>query len=78
MVPVKTTKEIIGRMIEIQREKANMTQQQLAYLLDVDRQYVWRLENGKINITANYLDKVIKHLNCRHADFLNLPVVKET
>lgn len=60
-------------MIVVQRKKNNMTQQQLALLLDVDRQYIWRLENGKINITANYLDKVIEKINCNHTDFLNIP-----
>ncbi len=69
MIPVKTSREIIGMMIELRRKKINFTQTQLANLLEVDRQYVWRLENGKINLTMDYLDKVIEKLNCTHADF---------
>ncbi len=69
MIPVKTSRQIIGMMIELRRKKINFTQTQLANLLEVDRQYVWRLENGKINLTMDYLDKVIEKLNCTHDDF---------
>jgi transcriptional regulator with XRE-family HTH domain len=65
-----TSKVIIGKMIKARREEKKFTQQYLADLLDVDRQYIWRLENGKINITADYLDKVIKELGCNHKEFL--------
>ncbi len=67
-----TSKEIIGLIIEKNRKDKNITQQELADLLQVDRQYVWRLENGKVNLTMNYLDKIIKELNCSHIDFLRL------
>ncbi len=65
-----TSKEIIGMMIKTKREEKAITQQALGDLLDVDRQYIWRLENGKINLTLNYLDKVIDKLNCQQGDFL--------
>ena len=39
-----------------------MTLQELADLLQVDRQYIWKLENGKINMTLDYLDKIMQHL----------------
>ena len=65
-----TSKEIIGVLIETRRKKKKISQQELATLLQVDRQYIWRLENGKVNLTMNYLDKVIKELSCSHSDFL--------
>ncbi len=65
-----TGKEIIGKRIKLLREEKNMTQQELADLLNVDKQYVWKLENGKKNLTMNYLDKLIQTLNCKHEDFL--------
>jgi transcriptional regulator with XRE-family HTH domain len=68
---MSTSREIIGRKIKNQRKKKNLTQQELADLLQVDRQYVWRLENGKINMTLDYLDKIIFKLNCKHEDFFN-------
>jgi len=70
---MRTSKEIIGMMIKLRRKEKMITQQQLATLLDVDRQYVWRLENGKINLTMDYLDKLIKELDCNHADFFKHP-----
>jgi len=57
---VKSSREIIGRIIKLQRKMKGFTLQELADKLDVDRQYVWRLENGKINMSLDYLDKVIE------------------
>ena len=67
---IHTSKEIVGKRIKFLREEKNMTQQELADLLNVDKQYVWKLENGKKNLTMNYLDKLIQTLNCTHEDFL--------
>jgi transcriptional regulator with XRE-family HTH domain len=67
-----TSKQIIGKIIRQQREKSNMTLQELADLLQVDRQYVWKLENGKVNMTLDYLDKIMHHLKSRKEDFLNV------
>lgn len=64
-----TSKHHIGVMIQNQRKNNKMSQQDLATLLQVDRQYIWRIENGKVNLTMNYLDKIIKELNCLHSDF---------
>jgi len=71
---MKSSKEIIGSMIKSRRKERDFTQKQLADLLEVDRQYVWRLENGKVNFTMDYLDKVILKLNCDQKDFIVIPV----
>lgn len=68
-----TSKEIIGSMIKDKRLKKIITQQQFADLLNVDRQYIWKLENGKVNLTMDYLDKIVLELGCLHSDFLVLP-----
>jgi transcriptional regulator with XRE-family HTH domain len=65
----KTSKKIIGKMIKARREERKITQSQLANLLDIDRQYVWSIENGVINLTMDYLDKIIRVLGCTHDDF---------
>jgi transcriptional regulator with XRE-family HTH domain len=70
----KSSKEIIGLMIKSRRLEKDFTQKQLADLLEVDRQYVWRLENGKVNLTMDYLDKVIYKLDCEQKDFIIVPV----
>lgn len=65
----KTSRKIIGRMIKIRREEKKITQSELAGLLHIDRQYVWRIENGVINLTMDYLDKIIDVLGCSPKDF---------
>jgi transcriptional regulator with XRE-family HTH domain len=67
---MKSTKEILGSLIKSRRLEKNFSQKQLADLLEVDRQYVWRLENGKVNFTMDYLDRVIYKLNCEQKDFI--------
>jgi transcriptional regulator with XRE-family HTH domain len=68
---MKKSKSIIGRIIKYRRKKLGLTMQELADRLEVDRQYVWKLENGKINMSLNYLDKVIDKLGYKHEDFFN-------
>jgi transcriptional regulator with XRE-family HTH domain len=69
---MKSSKEILGSLIKSRRLERNFSQKQLADLLEVDRQYVWRLENGRVNFTMDYLDKVIYKLNCEQKDFIVL------
>jgi transcriptional regulator with XRE-family HTH domain len=71
---MKSSKEILGSLIKSRRLEKNFTQKKLADLLEVDRQYVWRLENGKVNFTMDYLDKVIYRLDCEQKDFIVIPV----
>jgi transcriptional regulator with XRE-family HTH domain len=73
---MKSSKIIIGLMIKSRRKEKKFSQKHLADLLDVDRQYVWRLENGKVNLTMDYLDKVIIQLNCLNKDFIVIPKEK--
>lgn len=61
-------------MVKHQRQKKNMTQKGLGDLIGADRQYVWRLENGKINVTPDYLDMLIEKIECSHDDFFKRPV----
>ena len=65
---------VVGGIIKSIREEKKITQTQLAHLLDIDRQYVWRLENGFINLTMDYLDKIIVALGCVPTEFFNLYV----
>lgn len=62
-------KKHIGRIIKEQRIKKHLTQQELADLLSVGRQYIWKIENGRINLTLDYLDKIISKLKCDSSDF---------
>jgi len=72
-----TSKEIIGRRIKFLRKQNNMTLQQLADLINADRQYIWNIENGDVNLTLDYLDKILDKLGCKHEDFFNISDIKE-
>jgi transcriptional regulator with XRE-family HTH domain len=63
------TKILVADLIKCWRERQNMSQTELADRLGVDKQYVWRIENGDVNMTCNYLDKVIRCLGCSHQEF---------
>ncbi len=68
---MNSSKKIVGKIINNQRKKKGLTLKATGDKLGVDKQYVWKLENGKINMSLNYIDKLIKKLGCRHEDFFN-------
>jgi transcriptional regulator with XRE-family HTH domain len=74
---VKKSRTIIGRIIKYQRMKIGLTQKELADRMEIDKQYIWKIENGKINISPDYLDKVIDKLGVKHEDFFNISDIKE-
>jgi DNA-binding XRE family transcriptional regulator len=68
---MSSSKKIIGKIIKYHRKKIGFTMEELANRLEVDRQYIWKMENGKKNVSPDYLDKVIEKLGCKHDDFFN-------
>ena len=68
---LKISRKIFGRIIRRERKKKELSLKELADKLNIDRQYVWRMENGKVNMSPDYLDKVIEKLNSRHEEFFN-------
>jgi transcriptional regulator with XRE-family HTH domain len=71
---MERSKNIIGGIIQRKRKKLGLTQQDLADRMEVDKQYIWKLENGKINMSLDYIDKVIDKLDCKHEEFFNKKV----
>jgi len=65
------SKKIIGQMIKNQRLKCGLTLEELAKKMNTDKQYIWNLENGKINMSLDYLDKILKKLKCSHKEFFS-------
>lgn len=66
-----TAKQIVGKKIKFLREQKGMTQQELADLVKADRQYIYKIEAGKKNITLDYLDKIATALQVPQSEFLN-------
>ncbi len=66
-----TANQIIGKRIKLLRENKYMTQTELGILINADKQYVSKLEQGKKNITLNYLDKITQALQVSQSEFLN-------
>jgi len=62
-VTTNTTKHFIGLLIRQHRIKMQLTQEEFGKLIDVDRQYISKIENGKINLTLDYLHRIIELLN---------------
>ena len=71
---LNTTKQLVGMLIKHHRKEKEMSQQNLADLLGTDRQYIWRIEKGLVNLSLDYLDKIIIQLKCTHMDFFK-PVI---
>lgn len=53
----------IGGIISARRKELGITQDQLAYIADIDRTYVGYIENGKQNVTVGMLCKIANALN---------------
>lgn len=54
--------EVVGRKIQNRLEELNMTQADLARELDISRQVVNKIVNGRKNITFNEASKIAKKL----------------
>lgn len=60
----------LGERIIIERNKKQITQEQLALLSDIDRTYLARVEEGKANPSVKVLSKISKILKVRLTSLL--------
>lgn len=65
------TKKKIGELLKMKRTQIGLTQQQLADKLSADRQYINKIESGKINMSLDYLDRVLMELGCNIENLFN-------
>lgn len=61
----------IGQRIKELREKANMSQKDLAYTADLDRSYIASIENGQRNVSIVNIEKIANALNVMLKEFFN-------
>jgi transcriptional regulator with XRE-family HTH domain len=64
-----TSRKINGRKLKELRLSKKLSQEELADLLGVDRQYVSKYEKGKVNMTCDYIDRILRALNTKPKDF---------
>lgn len=61
----------IGQRIKKLREKANMSQKDLAYSANLDRSYIASVESGQRNISIVNIEKIADALNVSLKEFFN-------
>lgn len=64
-------RRILGMNVRKAREKAHLTQEQLAKAIGVTHPTINRLENGKQNVTLDVLDKISKRLGVEPYSFFS-------
>ena len=62
MAAKKTLLQIVGENVARIRKEKKISQEQLAYLADIDRTYVGYIENAKYNVTISKLEQIAKAL----------------
>ena len=70
-----TEEEIIKQIafnIKIERIRQNLTQSQLAKMIEVHEKYIGKIESGKQNITIRTLIKLSKALNVDLDKFMKI------
>jgi len=60
--------EEIGKVVRFHRKKAQLSQEQLAFLAGVGKTVVFDIEKGKISVQLDSLLKILNVLNV-HLDF---------
>lgn len=54
---------LIGLNVRVERTIKQLTQAQLAELIDVHEKYIGKIETGKQNVTVRTLNKIAQALN---------------
>jgi len=60
----------LGEIIFEIREKKKLTQEQLAFLCDIDRSYLSKIEKGRANPSVKILNKICRVFKMRICNLL--------
>ncbi|MGV7928478.1 MAG: helix-turn-helix domain-containing protein [Spirochaetota bacterium] len=63
--------KLIGKNIRMEREKAMLTQEQMAELNGIDYKYYQKIEYGEVNITIRTLYKICEKLKIHPKQILD-------
>ncbi|MBQ8847518.1 MAG: helix-turn-helix transcriptional regulator [Candidatus Gastranaerophilales bacterium] len=64
------SKIIIANNIKKLREQAKLTREKLSLILELENSYISKLENKRINITIDKLDKIANYFNIKTFELL--------
>lgn len=62
--------EIFGKNVKEKRLSLGLSQEQLAYIAEIDRTYLPDIEKGKRNVSLLVADKIAKALNSNIKELL--------
>lgn len=68
--------ELIGKRIKELRTSRGWSQMELAFRSNIDRTYMTDVENGKRNVSALNIEKIINGLDMSISDFFNSEIFK--
>lgn len=65
----------ISKKVKLERIKANLTQEQLAFEAGISRNAIQKIETGKVKPTIETLEKIAKALNMNFNTFIDVSKV---
>ncbi len=66
--------EKLGQKIRVERQKRKMSQERLAELADLNRNFIGMVERGESNITVKNLDNIAKAFDLEIQDLFNFVI----
>lgn len=66
----QNSKITIAANVKKLREQAKLTREKLSLILEFENSYISKLENKKVNITIDRLDKIASHFNVKTFELL--------
>jgi len=61
---------LIGKKVCELRKSKNLSQENLGHLIDSNKQFIWKVENGKFNPTISTLYFLSKALKCNISELI--------
>lgn len=70
MAATANLRKLLGETIRTRREAASMSQEKLAELADLSRNYIGEVERGETNVSIEALVRIAKALRVRIRDLV--------
>lgn len=70
---MNSLKKFIAKRTRQLRKEKGLSQEKLAEISDLPVTYISKVENTRVNIQIETLEKIIKGLDCTYEEFFNMP-----